>query len=693
MAMQSPSSERGGPNEPGSRASLELTEYHAEFLRLTRAGIDEGQSFFERELQQRIAANYRLAQSEFPAESKYEKPDYKHRARFFRGKTESALRQNEAAAVTALFSTHDVVSIKAANEDDPQASALAKALHRVVNVRLDNDVKWFLTAIGAYHETMIAGVLVSEQYWEREFDEAGGVTVNRPVVELHPPENVLVSPHANWLDPINSSPYVIIELPRYIGDIKDLMADGEWYTYTDEEIRSTLPARRAEEVSESRTGQTRNELETSEITDFTAATVYKCYVRKDGIEYLYYTLGDKLILTDPQPLAEAYPHTADPLSRECGVRPLAWGRVTIEPHRTHSRGVVDRVKGTQNIANELVNQRIDNVRLVLNRRYFGLRGSNTDFRALVNNVAGSVILTDDMDGVKPEQVIDVTGSSYQEQTLLNADFDDLAGSFSTGTVQTNRALNETVGGMSMLKEGSNTLTEYQLRIWVETWYEPVVRQLVLMTKYYETDASIAEIVGAAVTAEMLRSVRVKTRVAVGFGSTDPIGKIQRLMLVINTLATANPQTGQRIVWDEVAKEAFGAIGYADGVRFLPPAEQDPQVVALLEQLQVLMQVIESKQLEHQQALELAQTNGIYRLLAEQMRGETTTTLASVKTQADRSTTLTKMALDERKDQRQQQLDLNRLNLDAIKHIAAMVSAAVKERELAAKMSGQIEEGI
>jgi hypothetical protein len=688
--MQSPSSERG---EPGGRTDPQLAGYHDEFLRLTRAGLDEGQSFFERELQERVAANYKLAQSEFPAESKYVKPEYKHRARFFRGKTESALRQNEAAAVTALFSTHDVVSIKAANEDDEQAAALAKALHRVVNVRLDNDVKWFLTAIGAYHETMIAGVLVSEQYWEREFDEQGQITINRPVVELHPPENVVVSPSANWLDPINSSPYVIIELPRFVGDIKDLMADGEWYTYTDEEIRSALPTRRNDEVRESRTGQTEGELDTSPITDFTVARIYKCYVRKDGVEYLYYTLGDRFLLTDPQPLDQAYPHTADPLARESGIRPLAWGRVTIEPHRTHSRGVVDRVKGTQLIANELVNQRIDNVRLVLNRRYFGLRGSNTDFRALVNNVAGSVILTDDMEGVKPEQVIDVTGSSYQEQTLLNADFDDLAGSFSAGTVQTNRQLNETVGGINMLKEGANALTEYQLRIWVETWYEPVVRQLVLMTKYYETDESIQEIVGPVITADMLRGTKVKTRVAVGFGSTDPIGKIQRLMLVINTLATANPQTGQRIVWDEVAKEAFGAIGYADGNRFLPPAQEDPQVVALLEQLQMLMQVIESKQLEHQQALELAQVNGLYRLMSEQARGEMTTNLTAAKTQADRATTLTKMALDERKDQRKQQLDLKKIDLDAIKNIASMVSAAVKERELSAKMSGQIEEGI
>jgi len=59
---------------------------------------------------------------------------------------------------------------------------------------------------------------------------------------------------------------------------------------------------------------------------------------------------------------------------------------------------------------------------------------------------GGVILTDELAGVKELKSSDVTRSSYEMQDRLNVDFDDIAGSFSTSSVASNRKLNETVGG-------------------------------------------------------------------------------------------------------------------------------------------------------------------------------------------------------------------------------------------------------
>jgi hypothetical protein len=55
---------------------------------------------------------------------------------------------------------------------------------------------------------------------------------------------------------------------------------------------------------------------------------------------------------------------------------------------------------------------------------------------------------------------DVTASSYAEQDRLNVDFDELLGNFSRSSVQTNRKLNETVGGMALISQGANQLTEF-----------------------------------------------------------------------------------------------------------------------------------------------------------------------------------------------------------------------------------------
>jgi hypothetical protein len=85
---------------------------------------------------------------------------------------------------------------------------------------------------------------------------------------------------------------------------------------------------------------------------------------------------------------------------------------------------------------------------------------------------------------------DVTASSYQEQDRLNVDFDELTGNFSSSSVMTNRKLNETVGGMQPAVWWANQLTEYLIRTLVETWVEPVLRQLVKLEQAYETDMTV-----------------------------------------------------------------------------------------------------------------------------------------------------------------------------------------------------------
>ena len=64
------------------------------------------------------------------------------------------------------------------------------------------------------------------------------------------------------------------------------------------------------------------------------------------------------------------------------------------------------------------------------------------------------------------------------------------------SVQSNRNLNETVGGMNILTASANKVENYQLRTWIETWAEPVLRQVTLLEQEYETDQTILAIAGA-----------------------------------------------------------------------------------------------------------------------------------------------------------------------------------------------------
>jgi hypothetical protein len=79
---------------------------------------------------------------------------------------------------------------------------------------------------------------------------------------------------------------------------------------------------------------------------------------------------------------------------------------------------------------------------------------------------------------------------YQEVNLLNNDFDELAGIFSQNSVQSNRQLNETVGGMQMISANANATSEFDLRCFINTWVEPVLSQIVFLEQYYEDDATL-----------------------------------------------------------------------------------------------------------------------------------------------------------------------------------------------------------
>lgn len=646
----------------------------SEAMAMARNAYEQSQSFIEAAQVRRWRKNFSLAQSEHPDGSRYLTEAYANRARHFRGKTEASLRKNEAAMAVAMFSNRDVVSITPENDGVPGAVEITETVHKIANRRLNKDIKWFLLSLGAYHEAMIAGDLVSEQYWHYERNAAGQVLVDKPAIVLHPLENVKISPQANWLDPIHTSPFVIVEEPMFIGDVKERMEE-DWKKYEESEIQAAAVKYRLNDLKKARQGRdqaTAEDAASVAVTDFDYVFVHKNFIRHKGEEYFFYSLGTEKILTDPAPITDHYPHL------EPGRRPFVWGTVTIEPHKLYRRSLVDRVSNAQNLANEIGNLRVDNVRQALNKRKYVQRYSGVDYAALKASVPGGVVMMDDINAVKPEEMIDVTASSYQEQAVVNSDFDEMSGTFSSSSVATNRQLNETVGGMQLLEGTANALTEYQLRIFVETWVEPVIYDLVEMIKFYEDDATIQKISGKPITNEQLQ-IPVAVRADVGFGSTDPNGKVQKLVLGTNS-AVALPGIAPRLDGVAIAREIYATLGFSDGKKFLPDGEvEDPRIAQLMGELQKLQQIIATDQHKIMAQAQL-----------EQVKGKNSLTETVIKTTADRQVKLTQMALDrgmKLKDlEARVGVDSGKMNLEYLKEMNRRFEAETQKDELKFKMA-------
>jgi len=223
--------------------------------------------------------------------------------------------------------------------------------------------------------------------------------------------------------------------------------------------------------------------------------------------------------------------------------------------------------------------------------------------------------------VKEVEFHDVTASSYQEQDRLNLDFDEIVGNFSPGSIQSNRKLNETVGGIAMLRGNVNNLTEYSLRTFAETWAEPVLKQVVKLEQKYETDETILALAaqkaqiyqkyGIDTITDDLLNQSLTTSVTVGMGATDPIMRLQNfvfgLKIILEVITTTPPGTLDIM---EVAKEVFGYLGFKDGTRFfVQQMGQDPvkmQMGMIIQQLQMVIQnlqaQLESKQMDNETKL-------------------------------------------------------------------------------------------
>jgi len=581
-----------------------------EWLTKARDAFNTSDDWFDASIRKDTERNLAHFASRHAPNSKYHTDSYKYRARGFRPKTRSLVRNNEAAAANALFSTSDAVHVSAENDADEIQKVSAEINQELLNYRLENTIPWFQTALGAYQDTLVTGVCISHQTWdyreskqkepmtdgtgaevldmdgEPAYSDDFEVIKDTPVIELRPIENVRFAPSADWHDPVNTSPYIIDRIPMTIGEVKARMKDQgksqiPWIEVDDGIIQQALtdaydPIRNQREAKRQDSKDQRHVQ-----TDFDTVWVHRNIIREDNEDVIFYTLGVYHRLSDPIPLREEYPHLS------IGQRPYVLGVSSVETHKAYPEGVVSLSANLQQEANDINNQRRDNVALVLNRRYIVRRGAQVDYKSLMNNVAGSITLTDDINqDIRVEAPPEVTASSYQEQDRVNMDFDELTGSFSTSSVGSNRQLNETVGGMEMLSTNANTLTEYQLRVFVETWVQPVLKQIIQLEQYYETDESLLSLMGEKIklwqrygvnnVTDKLLAGTMSVEVNVGFGATNPKQRIEKLAMGLNTVLQFSPVMAQKLSGDEIAAEVFGALGFKGVERFFPEPEQDAQ---------------------------------------------------------------------------------------------------------------------
>ena len=417
--------------------------------------------------------------------------------------------------------------------------------------------------------------------------------VDKPVVELFPVENLRIDAAANWINPIESSPYVIHLVPMFVMDVKEKMEQGIWRKLGDGLIRnasSGMPD--STRAARGKDTEDKYAPDAKSLPDYETVWVQRHIHRHEGEDWEFYTLGDLALLTTPRLLKETVFH---------GRRPYVLGSCILETHKTIPSSLPMLGKGLADEANEVANQRIDNIKFVLNKKWFVKRGRDVDIAGLMRNVpGGAVMMEDPINDVREISWPDVTQSAYEEQGRIDNDMNDLLGNFSAGQVMADKGIQGPARNMAILQQSTGTLVEYLLKTYVETFVQPVLRQLMLLEQKYETDQTILAVAARRaevfqkfgidqITDELLEQELTLT-VNVGMGATDPQMKLQKFLAAMQTYVGLMKEPVPGLNLQEVGREIFGHLGYADGTRFF--TNDDPNIAMMQVQLQKQAKVIQ-----------------------------------------------------------------------------------------------------
>ena len=710
--------------------ALNLEEQHTpdtpnQWVALAESIYETSQDFYEQSLQRDWEKNARHWNNQFDTDSKFYTDSYRNRSSLFRPLVRTAERNSSAATAVAMFSNSNFLTIEPQDKTDPVAASAAAVASELLQYRLESDLNWYLTALGAWQDSRIYGPCVSYVYWDYQeridmqetvvgqmTDEAGTVfdmieqREQRAVVkdglqiDLVPPEYFRADPACDWRDVIGDSPYIIRIVPTYVTDVEERIKTGDWLPHTRAQILSAgdknleydavRRAREGEDRADSIDDTTR-----TEDTDFEVIFCHENFVRLEGREWVYWTLGTQSLLSEPKPLEEVYFH---------GKRPMVYGFSIIEAHKYAPNGASELITDLQEHINDISNQRIDNIRLALNKRYIVRRGAQVDLQALARNVPGGSVTTDNPEtDINVVSTPDVTQSSYTEHERLAVEANELTGTFSGASVQNNRSLNETATGMQMLSDGANQLQEFDIRTWVETWVQPTLQLALWTVQKYETNTNIVAIAGKRAEAfprwgesfefpdaDSLWDMTMKLKVDVGLGATSPFQRIQTLQYGLGAIAPfIDPMSFKN---DEIVREVMGAIGHADGSRFVKTPQEIQKEQEEAGPPPPPPEVLQA-QAEAESALQLAQVNAQAKQQLELAKQETDLQKETLRLQfeqqqrdLDRETKLTielmKIAAEENKTvaQIQKDLQISVMN-DQTKRATTLVQEANKQREM------------
>jgi hypothetical protein len=227
-------------------------------------------------------------------------------------------------------------------------------------------------------------------------------------------------------------------------------------------------------------------------------------------------------------------------------------------------GEAEAVEGLQDLANALVNQRIDNVRLTMDRMFAVNTKALEDERDLVVRPGAIVRVSGDYlpsEAIMPLDLGDVNSSAFEEAAEVERLIERTSGvsDFTLGTEE--EGVNRTATGVSLMTESGNTKVALKVKQMELMALLPLARHWGSIVQQFTEEEEFIRLLGpngqwlfATITPEGVQGALDYTIETMSSTQTETVAK-EQAMTLLQTVSGVMPQAVPQLVKDTL--EAFG----------------------------------------------------------------------------------------------------------------------------------------
>lgn len=439
-----------------------------------------------------------------------------NRAKLFMPKPRNIVERIKAGLLDAFFSSEDFASIQPGRKNVPDDVFGAKVRQAYLNYRLSgHNIPWFQICYSAFDDLGVHNLCVARVGWVKEFEILRGIenvpisnpgtgqpmigedgqplteeqertfeqlVKDEPEILLRAPERMWVDPRVDWTN-VYAGQYVIEQDFIPLQKLKQ-MADSDPLINLDEIENIGSPQKYTDTVVNQRYNQTTpqhfDDLDRVEIE------VWRYWYKIGSTWWLAWTREDQGVIRRAQknPFALKTPN-------------YVFGFHVPESHLMYSDSVLNVHKDHFVAKNGIVNQRFDNVALILDKHAIVSEEAQADPGSLINRRAGgyTVVKGDVREAIAWDEIPDISASAYNEEVLIDRSIEEGAG-VSDQSQGLTPATDELATQSVIRRQERDKKEAVNIRIVAATFIIPVIEMFLALADQFENDLQVLQIVGA-----------------------------------------------------------------------------------------------------------------------------------------------------------------------------------------------------